>query len=349
MGDKLLEAMTKGLSLQTAEDAITVHGWMSTGNYALNWAVSNRFAERGWPLGCVVELFGDESTGKTFLLLRAVTEAQRAGGLAVFDDVEGRLSKDWARQRLGVDTASLLYTSSETVEQHYELLNGILQQYEKVGEDRPLLALLDSIGQLSTTHEMETKFGTRDMTKATELRKLFRMLKTRLQGKPVVYIATNHVYSKIGASPWEGKKESTGGGGFKYQSSLRLSMRTPKKVKGDGDLAGIIIRMVVEKNSITIPYRETSMMIPFDQPINPHSGLIAKLLDLGYLGTTTKHTLTWCDEDTGIPANKTQSNESFLKQDASAAALLDAYPDLLAQVDADLARKETEAPSEASG
>ena len=348
MGDKLLDAMTKGLSLQTAEDAITVHGWLSTGNYALNWAVSDRFAARGWPLGCVVELFGDESTGKTFLLLRAVTEAQRSGGLAVFDDVEGRLSKDWARRRLGVDTGSLLYTCSETVEEHYELLDGVLEQYEKHGEDRPLLALLDSIGQLSTVHEMETPFKTRDMTKAYQLRKLFRMMKSRLQGLPVVYIATNHVYAKIGASPWESKKESTGGGGFKYQSSLRLSMRTPKKVKGDGDLAGIIIRMVVEKNSVAIPYRETSMMIPFDRPINPHSGLIAKLLDLGYLGTTSKHTLTWEGEDTGIPAHKTQSNEAFLKQDESAIALLTAYPDLLTKVDADLERRETgKAPEEA--
>lgn len=335
--DKFLKAMSDDLGMVTAEEAAQVTGWVSTGNYALNFAISNRFASRGWPLGHVAEIYGAPSTGKTFLLLRAISEIQRAGGVGLYDDAENRLNADWARRKLGVDTTNLMHRTSGTVQEHWEFLSGILKAYEATGEDRPLMAVLDSIGILSTDKEMSDEFDTRDMTRAYNLRKLFRMLVKKLKGLPIAYLAANHTYSKIGASPWEKSEESSGGGGFKYQSSVRLSLRTPKKVKGDGDLDGIIIRAVVEKNSLTIPFREASLMIPFGRPISPYSGLIPTLLDRGYLSTTSNHKLVWQEGDTGISAHKSD----FMKQDQSALELLGEYPELLKTVDDDLARRET--------
>lgn len=340
MSDALLEAVSESLDIPTADEAAQVAGWLSTGNYALNWALSNRFVSRGWPLGHTGEIYGLEGTGKTFLGVRAMAEAQAAGGAALIDDAEGRYNAEWAR-RLGVDTSRNPVRNSETVEEHYEFMAAVLDAYDASGEDRPLVLFLDSIGILTTTHEAETAFGVRDMTKAYELRKLFRRLKGRVMHRPVLYLAANHVYSKIGASPWEKGEVSSGGGGFKYQASVRVSMRTTKKVKGDGredDLRGIRIRAVIEKNSATIPYREASVMIPFDRPIDPCSGLVPRLIALGYLDTTKGHNLVWEEEDTGIPAHK--SDKTGLKQDESARELLERYPDLLEKVDAGLSERE---------
>lgn len=346
MGDKFLDAMSKDLGMPTAEEIGEAMGWASTGNYALNWAVSNRFASRGWPLGQVVEIYGAPGTGKTFLLLRAIAELQRAGGVALFDDAENRLNSNWAKRKLGVDTAKLLVQDSGTIEEHWDFLKAIIDHYRGTDEDRPLLAVLDSLGVLSTEHEMDKEFEKRDMTRAQNIHKLFRMLTKRVRGLPICYIAANHTYDKIGASPWEKGEVSKGGGGFKYQASVRVSMRTTKNVKGDVDLAGVVIRAVIEKNSVTIPYRETSMLIPFDRPIAPHSGLIPTLLDLGYLETTGNHKLVWQGEDTGIPAHK--SDKHLIKQDESGGELLEKYPDLLEVVDADLKRREEGTPEEAA-
>lgn len=336
--DKLLTELSKAVGVVSAADASNVQGWVSTGNYALNWAISNRFVSRGWPLGHVAELYGDPSSGKTFLLSRAIAEIQRMEGVALLDDTEHRFSKDWARRKLGVDVEALLYHSTGTVEDHYRLVKNLLDAVEKTKDTRPVLMALDSLGILGTDKEREDQMDKADMTRAKQIRKMFRLLVDATKGKPFLYLAANHTYEKIGASPWESSRESSGGGGFKYQSSVRLSLRTPKKVKGDkgDDLKGMIVRGVVEKNSITIPFREASVMIPFDKPIVPHSGLVDKLLDLGYLDTTKSHTLVWQEEDTGIKAHKS----NLLKQDESAVELLTAYPDLLTTVDEDLATKE---------
>lgn len=338
MADKFLEALEKSVSVVSAADAANTTGWINTGSFVLNWAISNRFGSRGWPLGHVAELYGDESTGKSFLLLRAIAEVQRAGGVAVLDDSEHRFNAEWSASKLGVDVEALMYKSTDTIEAHHALLKGILDAVEKTKEDRPVLCVLDSLGILSTEKEQADEFDTRDLTRAYNIRKLFRLMTGRTKGKKYAYLVANHQYTKIGAKPFEKQKESSGGGGFKYQSSVRLSLRTPKKVKGEKgqDLRGVIIRAVVEKNSIAIPFREASIMIPFDRPLVPHSGLVAKLLELGYLDTASNHNLVWQGEDTGIPGHKTD----LVKQDESAVALLEKYPDLLEVVDADLAAQE---------
>lgn len=334
--DKLFEALRKTTKVQSAAEAAQVAGWVSTGNYALNYAISNRFLSRGWALGHVAEIFGDESTGKSYLIARALAEVQRLKGVALLDDTEHRFNPEWARRKLGVDVAELIYHNSQTVEEHHELLEEFLKAYGKHGSDRPVVATVDSLAALTTEHEKAVGLKKPSMTKAKLLRAMFRLLVHEMQGRPIAYLAANQQYEKIGASPWEKSKVSSGGGAFKYQSSVRISLRTPKKVKDDGDVVGVTIRAVVEKNSVAPPYRETEMTIPFDRPINPYSGLVSKLLELGYLSTTSGHKLVYDGEETDIPGHKTD----FLKQDESAVELLTRFPKLLEEVDADLARRE---------
>ena len=76
------------LEVKSARDALQVKGWLDTGNYALNWAVSGRFG-RGYPLGHSCEIFGDQGTGKSFLVARAMAMAQARNGVALIDDTEG--------------------------------------------------------------------------------------------------------------------------------------------------------------------------------------------------------------------------------------------------------------------
>ena len=59
----------------------------------------------GVPRGRIVEIYGPESSGKTTVALHVVAEAQKAGGEAVFIDVEHALDPVYA-QALGVDIDS---------------------------------------------------------------------------------------------------------------------------------------------------------------------------------------------------------------------------------------------------
>src|SRR4030088_3199637 len=59
------------------------------------------FGIGGYPRGRVVEIFGNESSGKTTLALHAIAQVQAQGGGAAFIDAEHALDLNYARQ-LGV-------------------------------------------------------------------------------------------------------------------------------------------------------------------------------------------------------------------------------------------------------
>src|SRR4051812_20853718 len=70
----------------------------------------------GFPRGRICEIFGPESSGKTTIALQAVAQAQKAGGMAAFVDVEHALDPIYA-QKLGVDVDNLLVSQPDYAEQ----------------------------------------------------------------------------------------------------------------------------------------------------------------------------------------------------------------------------------------
>ena len=81
-----------------AQDAAQPIDTISTGSISVDWALG----VGGLPRGRIVEIYGPESSGKTTIALQVVAEAQKAGGMAAFVDVEHALDPIYAK-RLGVD------------------------------------------------------------------------------------------------------------------------------------------------------------------------------------------------------------------------------------------------------
>jgi recombination protein RecA len=332
---KWLEALgDQGLVVKSARDALSASAFLDTGNYALNWAISGRLL-RGYPLGHCVEVFGDPGTGKSFLIARALGMAQEQGGVAMLDDTEGAYNLEWIDQ-LGVEADSLAYRRSRTVREHLQTATAFIQAYRDLGLKTPGILAGDSLALLSTDHELTTRLDKRDMTKATELKAFFRIVGTELIDIPAVYLAANHTIANIG--DMFNKRTTPGGGGLKFQASVRLDLRSISKIKSGGDFVGVICRVVVEKNRIVAPWKEVRLAIPFYRQVSRVSGLIPLLLNLGVLGTTGNF-LTYRGDNLGIRTHKTKG--SFLKQDQSADELIDLLPELLEETDAILAERST--------
>ncbi len=332
--NKLLDALEKhGMDVVSARDATAVVGWLDTGNYALNWAVGGRFS-RGYPLGHVVEIFGDPGSGKTFLALRAVAEIQALGGQALYDDTEHALNTEWAEQALGVDPDRLVWVSSSTVEDHFKKLMQFADATE--GSKEKYLFVLDSLGELTTEHEKEVGLEKVSMSKAKKLHAMFRLVGEKLSQRPVVYIVTNHVYNTIGLYSMP---VSSGGKALKYKASVRLGLKSVKKIKGKGEITGVFVRAKVEKNRFTSPFKEVELTIPFNRPISKYSGLIPVLLELGII-TAPGRTIVFTDADgkecnTGVFVQKSDP----LKQEVSAEMLITQFPGLLNLADNILAKR----------
>jgi recombination protein RecA len=324
-----LDALGKQkLEVKSAADALQVKGWLDTGNYALNWAISGRLLN-GYPLGHTVEIFGDPATGKSFLIARAIAMAQAAGGVAMLDDTEGAYNLAHIGT-LGVNVDNLAYRNSRTVKQHLDTALAFLGAYKSLGITTPGILACDSLAQLSTEHELETKLDKRDMTKAAELKAFFRIVSGDLFDYPVLHVSANHTIAAIGSL--FKTRDTPGGGGPKFQASVRLDLRATSKIKQGNEYIGTICRVFVEKNKTTAPWKETRMAIPFNKPISRASGLIPLLMALGVLAETGQFV-----EYQGKRLGRTyKSKDNFLEQDEVAEQMLDQWPEILEQTDAAL-------------
>lgn len=339
IGKTWVDALGKqDLDVKTARDGLAVKGWSHSGNHAMNWAVSGRFL-RGFPLGHMAEISGDSSTGKSFIVTRMLATVQQAGGVALLDDTEGAFNLDWIHN-LGVDGDALAYRISRTVDDHLETAQAFIEAFRSLKEGTVGILACDSLAQLSTKHELEVGLDKRDMTKAAELKAFFRIVGGKLIDLPIVYVATNHTIANIGNMYQP--RTTPGGGGPKFFASTRIDLRSVSRVKAKGGgYSGVITRGVVQKNRITVPWREFRMAIPFYRAISPYSGLIPVLLDTGILGTSG-HYLTY--EGTKLSVRAHLSKGSFLKQDDSAEDLMDQIPEILEAADAKYAELESQAP-----
>jgi recombination protein RecA len=119
-----------------------------TGSFRLDHALGIG----GLPRGRVIEMYGPESCGKTTLALHAVAEAQKAGGVACFIDVEHALDTDYAAN-LGVDMSELYIAQPQSGEQALEIMDTLVRSGSMD------LIVLDSVAALVPRAELEGEMG----------------------------------------------------------------------------------------------------------------------------------------------------------------------------------------------
>ncbi len=104
-----------------AKEAVVRVATIPTGSISLDSALG----VGGFPRGRISEIFGPESSGKTTVALQVIAEAQKAGGMAAFIDVEHALDPIYAR-KLGVDVDNLLVSQPDYAEQALEITSALI-------------------------------------------------------------------------------------------------------------------------------------------------------------------------------------------------------------------------------
>jgi RecA/RadA recombinase len=178
-------------------------GCIDTGSYILNAVLSGSLFG-GVPNNKITAFAGESATGKTFFVLgivKAFLDANPDAGVMYYD-TEAAVTKSMMEQR-GIDTKRVIVAEMDTIQKFRTHAIKTLEYYEKSGESRPpFMMVLDSLGLLSTTKEMEDITEgkeTRDMTKAQVIKAAFRVLTLKLAKVKVPLLVTNHVYAAVGA------------------------------------------------------------------------------------------------------------------------------------------------------
>ena len=241
--------------------------FVDTGSYIFNAVVSGSLFG-GIPSNKVTALAGESSTGKTFFALSVVRNflTNNSNGGVIYFESESALSKDIIESR-GIDSKRMVIFPVATIEEFRTQATRIVDKYMKEPKDQrqPLMFVLDSLGMLSTSKEMDDISNdkqVRDMTKSQLIKGAFRVLTLKLGQAKVPMIVTNHTYDVIGS--YVPQKEMGGGAGLKYAASTIIYLTKSKEKEGT-DLVGNIIKCEAKKSRLTKEGSKVATRLYFDE------------------------------------------------------------------------------------
>ena len=257
-------------------EAGDVDSFIDTGSYMFNALLSGS-VNGGLPSNKITAIAGESATGKTFFVLGMVKEFlqnNKNAGVIYFES-ESALTKKLIEDR-GIDSERMVIMPVTTVQEFRHQALTVLEKYNEQDEDKrqPLLLVLDSLGMLSTTKEVEdTAEGkeTRDMTRAQILKAAFIVLTLKLGRTKVPMIITNHTYDVVGA--YMPMKEMGGGSGLKYAASTIVYL-SKKKEKEGTDVVGNIIHCKTQKSRLSKENMMVDVRLRYDTGLDKHYGLV---------------------------------------------------------------------------
>lgn len=235
-----------------------------------NLLIDRALGVGGFARGRVVEIFGPESSGKTTLTLTAIAQAQKAGGLAAFIDVEHALDPQYAA-RLGVNLDDLLVSQPNSGEEALQICEALVRS------NAIDVIVLDSVAALVTKQELEGDIG--DSTVGAQARLMsaaLRKLTSFISKARTVCIFTNQIREKIGVM--FGSPETTPGGrALKFYASVRVDIRRIGQIKAsDSSIVGNRTKIKIVKNKVAPPFTECEFDIMYNEGISS----VGSLLDL---------------------------------------------------------------------
>lgn len=288
--------------------------WLSTGCYALNYLVSDRF-DGGIPLEGKFTMFaGDSGSGKSYIAsANIIKDCQAKGVYVVVIDTENALDESWM-QALGVNTDPEYLTkfSGATIDDVSALIGMIVDNYKEQNNDKPydqrgkLVIIIDSLGMLITPNQ-EKQFMEGDQKgdmglKAKQITSMLRVTSAKIASQPIGLIATNHVYD----SQDQYKPDTIPGGKMlEFASSVIIQMNKlllkedeDGKALTGGEVAGIRSSMVVRKSRYAKPFEKLKVNIPYTTGMDPYSGLFELFEKKGVI-TKEGVRYTWTSKVTG--------------------------------------------------
>lgn len=249
--------------------------FIDTGSYAFNALVSGSMYG-GIPDNKILALAGESATGKTWFALSLVKSYldKHKEGICLYFDTESAVNKEMIETR-GIDSGRVAILPIATVEQFRNQAINLVEKYleSPKNERKPIILVLDSLGMLSSNKELKDSVEGNDvidMTRAKQIRAIFRVLTMKLGKAQIPLIMTNHTYDSMSTYS---QKIMSGGQGLRFAASTVIYL-SKRKEKVDDEVVGNIIHCSTYKSRFTKENQTIDVLLRYDTGLNKYYGLL---------------------------------------------------------------------------
>lgn len=261
---------------------------ISTQSFLLDLAIGRP----GYPSGRLVEIAGLESSSKSTLVLHALAQTQKDGGMAVLIETEQGFDTERA-MLIGVNPDTLWISQPETMEEAFEDMERAIRDIRgSMRHKGPLTVAWDSLAATPVLAEVEGDYGDSLMgAHARVISRSLRKLVRLVAEKQVVLLFVNQLKTDL-KQTYGGETHVTfGGKAPRFAASVRLEVKKRKRLlDAKKTPVGIEVTTSVIKNKIAAPFKKADYLVGFRAGINR----AADLLDGGVLvGAITETSPGW--------------------------------------------------------
>jgi RecA/RadA recombinase len=250
-------------------------------------------------------------TAFSLLMAKAYMDKYPEAVLLFYDSEFGTPIKYF--ETFGIDMERVLHTPLTDIEQ---LKFDIMQQLQDVNRGDKLMIILDSIGNLASKKEVDDALDGKsvaDMSRAKQVKSLFRMVTPHLNLKDISMVVVNHTYKEIGMFP----KDIVGGGTGSYYSADNIFILGRQQEKTGTEVTGYNFIINVEKSRYTKEKSKIPIAVSFDGGIQKYSGIVDIAIEGGFVSKPSPGWYSKIDLATGEIGDKvrfdaTQTDEFML-------------------------------------
>lgn len=239
------------LASETKESGL----WLPSTFFALNYTFGG-----GIPFGKILEVAGEESSGKSLIAYNFAYTTQQLGGHVIWVDAESSWMNSWAIEN-GVDPEKVTVVNDTRIEYVSDVVADLaIYTRSQLTHNEPILLVIDSVAAMDCADNIDSKMveGKAEMGgRAKALYKYFRIRSELFYRLGVTQIYINQLRTSLNVGFGKDNTTTTGGVALKFYASIRAAFYSGRSItvkqKGKERKAGKLVTIRLIKNKVAPP------------------------------------------------------------------------------------------------
>lgn len=232
-------------------------------------------------------------TAFSLLMAKAYMDKYPDAAILFYDSEFGTPIKYF--ETFKIDMERVVHSPLIDIEQlKYDIMN----QLNQIERGDKIMIVVDSIGNLASKKEVDDAMegkSVADMTRAKQIKSLFRMVTPHLTLKDIPMVVVNHTYKEIGLYP----KDIVSGGTGSYYSADNIYILGRQQEKEGTEIVGYNFIINVEKSRFVKEKSKIPVTVSFDGGIQKYSGLVDIALEGNFITKPSNGWYAMVDQETG--------------------------------------------------